>query len=225
MSIFNKKILVIILVIKIGVLGFSGCATTPTVTLPRPSQYPGVGFYHRVEKGQTLWRISKLYNVDLEEIIKINRIADPRQIEIGQLIFIPQMPEKPRPQYFSKYEDFIWPIQGKVITNFGQTFDNMISKGINIQPYSSQNVLASRSGKVIFYAENFKGYGNTIIIDHDDGLFSIYARISHNLVKPGDIVYRGMPIAKIENVHNKSYLHFQIRKGHIPQDPYFYLPH
>lgn len=221
---FKKKAL-FVLIIKIGILSFSGCVTTPTVTPPKPTQYLGVGFYHRVEKGQTLWRISKLYNVDLEELVRVNRIADAKDIEVGQLIFIPQISSKTQSSYFSKYEDFIWPVQGKVITSFGQIFDNMISKGINIQPYGSQDVIASRSGKVVFSAENFKGYGKVIIIDHNDGLFSIYARTSRNLVKSGDIVQKGMPIAKIESLSSKSYLHFQIRKGHIPQDPYFYLPH
>jgi murein DD-endopeptidase MepM/ murein hydrolase activator NlpD len=103
----------------------------------------------------------------------------------------------------------------------------MINKGINIQTYGSPNVVASRSGKVVFYDDNFKDFGKTIIIDHGDGFSTVYARNSQVFIKIGDYVQRGTLIAKAGSTDRdkNTYLHFQIRKGYIPQNPYFYLSH
>lgn len=197
-----------------------GCATTPYIK-PTPAM---PGFYHRIENGQTLWRISKIYNVDLDKIISINRISDATNIEIGQLIFIPshQKPYTQSVRYFP--DDFIWPVNGRVIANFGHTFDNMINKGINIEPYS-RDVVASRSGRVVFYAEDFGYFGKTLIIDHGDGFFTVYAGSQEVLVKVGDSVEKGKTIARVNFIRGdkKTYLHFEIRKGHIPQNPYYFL--
>lgn len=199
------------------ILFLSGCATVSPLKPPITPQIPGI--YHRVERGQTLWRISKIYNVDLEEIVSINRISDAASIEVGQLIFIPR---RNKPQYSpyksSGQDDFTWPVKGRVITSFGQTYNNMINKGINIQPQKTRDVLAAAGGRVVFYTDNFEGFGKTIIIDHNNGFMTVYAKNSEVFVKAGDFVQKGTPVAKVNN-----YLHFQIRKGHIPQNPYFYL--
>ncbi|MFH0826741.1 MAG: LysM peptidoglycan-binding domain-containing M23 family metallopeptidase [Candidatus Omnitrophota bacterium] len=207
-------------------MSFSGCATTPSVKAPQAPVVAGMpGVYHRVERGQTLWRISKMYNVELDEVARINRITDTTSIEVGQQIFIPnrQKPQSLTPGYFS--DDFIWPLKGKIVSLFGQTFNNMINKGINIEPQSATSVVAARSGKVVFYAESFGSYGKTLIIEHGDGFSTVYARNAEILVRPGDMVQRGAPIAKVGSAgrDKNRYLHFEIRKGHIPQNPYFYL--
>jgi N-acetylmuramoyl-L-alanine amidase len=80
-------------------LFFTGC-----VSVPRPYQMPLVGgVYHIVDSGQTLYRIAKVYNVDLKEIMRANNIQDPRHLGVGQELFIPGVrtplyvePYKPR---------------------------------------------------------------------------------------------------------------------------------
>jgi len=181
------------------------------------------GIYHRIENGQTLWRISKIYSVDLDEIVRINRIFDVTNIEIGQIIFIPGYPKKQYLPAKVSMEDFSWPLKGKVIASFGQTFSDMVNKGINIQGLKGQDVIASRSGKVVFYNSDFDNFGKTIIIDHGDGFTTVYARNSEVFVKIGDYVQKGTAIAKV-GPSSKDYLHFEIRKSYIPQNPYFYLP-
>lgn len=206
-----------------------GCASLPTATTPVTPESNIPGFYHRVERGQTLWKISKIYHVDIEEIAKINKISDATNIEINQLIFIPRSQILKNPVYNkSENEDFIWPIKGNTITSFGQSFNNIINKGINIKPDNDTDVLAARGGKVIFYTANFKNYGKTIIIDHGDGFSTVYTRNSKVFVKTGDIVEKGTVIAKVGSSGSRDkdkYLHFEIRKGHLPQNPCFYLSH
>jgi len=199
------------------VLNFFGCATAPYVapSVSRPSM---PGKYHRVVKGETLWRISKIYNVDLEEIAKVNHISDSTSIEIGQSVFIPY--GQTQKSVVVKYtgDEFIWPLKGKVTGTFGQVYNNMINKGINIQPYGSGDVVASRSGKVVFLNERFGGFGKTVIIDHGDGFSTVYAMNSQIFIKAGDSVQKGTVFAKATN------LHFEIRRGHLPKNPLFYLP-
>lgn len=68
-----------------AVMYLSGCAGI----MRRPVLIPQRGVYHIVGGGQTLYRIAKTYNVDLNEIIRQNRITDPARIEAGQRVFIP----------------------------------------------------------------------------------------------------------------------------------------
>jgi len=224
--VFKHKLLIFYLLPTTYYLLFLvGCATVP-YTVPTQPQFAIPGIYHQVERGQTLWRISKIYAVDLDEIVRINRIPDAASIEAGQLIFIPSGQKREYVSSKSLAEDFSWPLKGRVITSFGQTFNDMINKGINIQRVRSEDVLASRSGKVTFYNTNFENFGKTIIIDHGDGFSTVYAKNSQVFVKIGDYVQRGSVIAKIgsSDRDNNTYLHFEIRKGYIPQNPYFYLP-
>lgn len=201
----------------------AGCATAPVSTLP--PKIEGIpGIYHKVEKGQTLWRISKMYNIDLDTLVKINRIPDSASIEIGQMILIPQTQKQIIPPAISaSEEDFIWPAKGRVTGVFGHVYADRLNKGINIQPYENTEVYASRSGKVVFCAPSFKNYGKTIIIDHGDGFSSVYSGNAQLLVAAGDNVRRGSVIAKLNNSGTKPYLHFEIRKGHFAQNPKFYL--
>ncbi len=220
----DKKIAAFRLIAVSCLLFFAGCAPGPYLKLTPPPGIPGI--YHKVETGQTLWRISKIYNVDLDAIASINHLPDTARIETGQLIFIPDRQRKIVSEIKYTSEDFIWPAKGRVIAVFGQTFDNMINKGINIEPFSDADVVAAKSGKVVFCAENLKGYGKTFIIDHGDGFSSVYARNSQVFIKPGDSVQKGQVLAKAGSLgkQRSTYLHFEIRKGHIPQNPYHYLP-
>ncbi|MHB8154996.1 MAG: peptidoglycan DD-metalloendopeptidase family protein [Candidatus Omnitrophota bacterium] len=204
-----------------------GCATVPPYTGPSlPASAQGVGgVHHRVEAGQTLWKISKLYAVDIDDILRLNHIAESSTIEIGQVLLIPNRLERQNIPIKSSGDDFIWPLRGRIITGFGFTYRNLINKGINIQASAGADILATRSGRVVFYARNFGNYGKTIIIDHGDGLRSVYSRISEIFVQPGENVQRGALVGRVgASVRDKnSYLHFEIRKGALPQNPLFYL--
>lgn len=65
----------------------AGCATVPRPLVPVPERLGGV--YHVVGSGQTLWRISKVYNVDMQEIMRVNQITDANNIGVGEELFIP----------------------------------------------------------------------------------------------------------------------------------------
>ncbi len=77
-------------------LFFAGCARVPQ----RPAIMPPSGMYHIVAGGQNLYRISKVYGVELNEIMRANNIKDPNQIEVGQRLIIPQAAS---PVYITPY--------------------------------------------------------------------------------------------------------------------------
>lgn len=211
----------------------SACATVnnpqlQTSLATQSSIQPSGGILHTVQKGETLWRISKTYQIDLEDILKTNKIPDSNNISVGQTIIIPGGTAKnamPQINLASNDNmDFIWPIKGKIITQFRQKRDGVSNKGIDILPQSSQDILASREGKVIFIGD-LPGYGKTIIVDHLDGFLSVYCGASSVNVNISDQVKQGMAVARTGNPPRQEYgaLHFQIRKKHKPQNPLYYL--
>ncbi|MBU1726016.1 MAG: peptidoglycan DD-metalloendopeptidase family protein [Candidatus Omnitrophica bacterium] len=217
--------LIIALPFVLYLLTLAGCVSAPYEQPTGKVFKPAVsGTYHCVQKGQTLWRISKIYDVDLDELTRINNLSESSTIEIGQKILIPGK-KSVRQASANSFDDFIWPIKGQVVGSFGQTSSNMVNKGLNIKPYSDNNVIASRSGKVVFYSDSFGVYGKTVIIDHGDGFSSVYARNSEVYIKPGDAIEKGIVIAKAGSAGRDTniYLHFEIRKGSNPQNPYYYL--
>jgi murein DD-endopeptidase MepM/ murein hydrolase activator NlpD len=224
------------LILILMILGLAGCANVPTYTgptLPSSAQVvPGV--HHRVETGQTLWKISKLYDVDIDDIVRLNHISEGVSIEIGQVLLIPNRTSLQNVPVKSSIaneagvtsgDDFIWPIRGKVISGFGATYRNLTNKGINIQAPVGSDIRATRTGRVVFCSNNFGNYGKTIIIEHGDGLRSVYSRASEIFVQPGENVQRGASVGRVgvSTRDKNTYLHFEIRKGAMPQNPLFYL--
>jgi murein DD-endopeptidase MepM/ murein hydrolase activator NlpD len=167
-----------------------------------------------------------MYDVDIDEILRVNRLSEESIIEIGQVLLIPSRTRQQNfAVKFSGSEDFIWPVKGRVIAGFGTNYHNLINKGLNIQAMPGENVLATRRGRVVFYAGHFGNFGKTVIIDHGDGLRSVYSRISEALVSVGDSIEKGAIIGRVgTGPRDKNvYLHFEIRKGSLAQNPLFYL--
>ena len=211
-------------------LGVAGCATVPTQSDYSQSLAPEplkVGVYHKVLPGETLWEIAKAYNVELTDVIRSNGIPDAAEIEKDQLIFIPGGESVPRVEPGIEEDkdknQFVWPIQGKIITYFHQNKDGFLNKGIDIHADPDQVVKASRRGNVIF-SDYLGGYGHTLILDHEDGFYTVYAQNDKLLVKLGDPVLKNQPIARVGRAGNLAFLHFEIRKNSMEHNPLHYLP-
>ncbi len=213
------------------ILALAGCAETPVITPPKEAVCVPAkgGTYHRVMKGETLWRIAKDNGVDLEALVEANGLRAAGSISVGQDILIPGKLSQtvtnvtPLPVY-SK-EDFIWPVKGRVVSSFGEKTGPTPNKGVDIQARAGTVVVASRSGRVIFSEDKVRGFGKTVIIEHGDGIQTVYSHNSEILVKIGEDVRQGSPVAKVGSGgrENSPYLHFEIRKKHKPQNPFFYL--
>ena len=210
---------------------FSGCATThkPSV-VPPPSAVkpvPTKGVYHKVNKGETLWRISKTYKISVEDIIQANHIPSAASIEENQLLLIPGVDTVktvvPSQSPGGKDTDYWWPLKGRVVAYFEDRKGAHINLGVDIKGLENDAVKASREGRVVF-ADHLAGYGSTVMLDHGDGFFTVYGHGDRVLVKLGDYVFRGEKIVQLGADAQGAFLHFELRKGDSPKNPLHYLP-
>jgi murein DD-endopeptidase MepM/ murein hydrolase activator NlpD len=119
---------------------------------------------------------------------------------------------------------FRWPVTGQVVQSFGPRPDGTPSDGIAIATPVGTDVAAAGDGTVAYAGSELKGYGNLILVRHEDGWVSAYAHASEILVKRGDTVKRGQTIAKSGQTGavDAPVLHFELREGTKPVDP---VPH
>ena len=98
-------------------------------------------------------------------------------------------------------------------------------QGIDLQGSLGQNIMTTGAGEVVYVGNGLKGYGNLIIIKHNQHYLSAYAHNQKIFVKEGETVKAHSKIATMGKDKNKiTALHFQIRKEGIPVDPLKYLP-
>jgi lipoprotein NlpD len=117
-------------------------------------------------------------------------------------------------------KEWIWPTTGKLLSSFSKN-----SKGVKISGQSGQPILASAAGEIVYSGHGLRGYGNLIIIKHNNTFLSAYAHNSKLLVKEGETVVKGQKIAEMGNTDSDTIqLHFEIRKHGKPVDPLEYLP-
>ena len=199
------------------------------------------GLRHRVERGESLYRIAKAYGVTPEELARVNGIRDTGRIEVGQVIVVPRArralpvgvitPESARgdrpapPELPRGPSPFVWPVEAGVVTSpFGPRGDTH-HDGIDIGSREGAPVRAARAGRVL-YSDHLRGYGNLIIVAHDDGYATVYAHNRENRARPGAEVRQGEVIALVGQSGKTSgpNLHFEVRKDNIARNPLFYLP-
>lgn len=195
------------------------------------------GFY-RVNPGDTLYRIALKSGENYNNLIKWNNIDNPNNIGVGQLLRI--MPpsdnentvqtasvvsstskDKGLSLISNNYKTiFIWPTCGKVLNGF----NDHKNKGINISGTVGQAIKATANGRVVYAGNGLRGYGNLIIIKHNETYITAYAHNSTLMVNEGDMVTTGQKIAEMGNSDvDRVMLHFEIRQYGKPVDPLKYM--
>ncbi|PLX72107.1 MAG: hypothetical protein C0615_12865 [Desulfuromonas sp.] len=222
------------------------------------------GVYHTVRKGQTLYTISRVYDIDEHYLARINGVADPTELQVGKRIYIPgaavakpvpvtvreaapKPPQKvtkvtkpapaksvsnPKPIVRQKStpakktpvskEKFIWPVKGEIVRKFGSG----TSKGLEIAVNSGTPVSSAAAGKVIYSGSGITGYGNLVIVRHDESFFTVYGYNRKNIVEAGAFVSKGEKIAYSGKPPSggENRVYFEIRYGKKPVNPLSYLP-
>jgi len=208
---------------------------------------PVDGVYHTVEEGDTLADIARRFKVEPRVIVdyKPNGLEDENSpLTPGQMLIIPGgTKEAPLPRVsapsvrVSKPSRrgtgrFIWPARGRIMDIFGSTLINgkprpWPHKGIDIGAPFGASVRAADSGYVtVARSGGYNGgYGNYIIIDHGNGLSTLYAHLSVVSVKAGDIVAKGQRIGAVGSTGMVTgpHLHFEIRYKNDPRNPLCFL--
>jgi lipoprotein NlpD len=131
---------------------------------------------------------------------------------------------KPAPAVASGSDEdlgWIWPAQGTLVAGF----DEAKNKGFDISGKAGDAIIASADGRVVYAGAGLRGYGNLIILKHNNTFLTAYAHNQTLLVKEDQSVKRGQKIAEMGNSDaDRVKLHFEIRRQGKPVDPAKYLP-
>ena len=209
-------------------------ATTATApSAPRDSA-------HVVRAGETLYSISRATGASVDTIARANSLGAPYSLRVGQTLKIPagsgavEIARAPEPNvgdlarnvsYGSTAQKpgalFDWPVQGRVIGAYGLSEAGKRNDGVNIAAPVGTPVRAAADGEVVYRGSELDGYGNLLLIKHEDGFVTAYAHNDAMLVKKGDRVRKGQVIAKVGQTGSASepQLHFEIRQNLKAIDP------
>jgi len=207
------------------------CAGTP-----EPARERGA-VIHVLQPGENLYRVSRYYDVPLEDILRANDIRDVSDIPIGTRIVVPGaaraapstslaalVPQVPgHPSARESGLEFAWPVRGKLSSRYGRR-GGRHHEGIDISARPGTPVRAAEAGRVI-HAGWLGAYGRVVIVKHAGRYSTVYAHNRANLVREGQFVERGEVIAEVGTSGNASgpHVHFEVRRDRTPEDPLAYL--
>ncbi|EAT12049.1 peptidoglycan DD-metalloendopeptidase family protein [Bermanella marisrubri] len=128
-----------------------------------------------------------------------------------------------KPEISSAMGDWHWPADGDVIAKYSTK--KPVNKGIDIAGRLGESVYSAAAGTVVYAGSGLLGYGNLVIIKHNQEFLSAYAHNKKLLVKENQQVKARQPIAEIgSSGTDQVKLHFEIRRRGKPVDPLKYLP-
>lgn len=201
-----------------------------------------------VQRGDTLYSIAFRFGWDWRALAQRNKIGSPYTIKPGQVIYIskqatasakparpaaktvakpaPRPAPRPAPAPVASNKSggkWLWPTDGTTVAKFSSS--TSLSKGIDIAGNLGQPVRATAKGTVVYAGSGLRGYGELIIIKHDEVYISAYGHNRRLLVDEGQQVNAGQTIAEMGSTGtDRVKLHFEIRRQGKPVDPLQYLP-
>ncbi len=211
---------------------------------------PSSGIDYEIQKGDNLSAVAKKYQADLEKIIAYNNLSGVSDIKAGDLIFIPEgikptkvvssykaptvasKPKASTPTNVYSDEDLppasdlsantklLWPVLSHRITQYF----SWRHTGLDVGDKVGNPIYASEDGKVERSGWS-TGYGYNVIINHGNGLETLYAHASKLLVKDGETVSRGQVIALIGSTgwSTGPHLHMEVRVNGVRKNPISYI--
>jgi murein DD-endopeptidase MepM/ murein hydrolase activator NlpD len=219
-----------------AMIALAGCADSSPSNQYSP--YPSrsrVPVTHVVVAGETLYHIAGEYGVSVGRLMAANGLSDPRELRVGQVLTIPGsyraasvgMASSGVHPYMGERESrqFLWPVQQGVVSSGFGVRNGAMHDGVDIAAPAGTPVYAADGGVVIF-SGTLHGYGNTVIIRHDDDYSTVYAHNEHNLVSEGARVSAGQQIGEIGRSGRTTgaNLHFEVRRDNVARNPLAYLP-
>lgn len=228
-----------------------GTESMPVKQLPG-FENAGKPGYYAVKPGDTLTRIALEHGQAPQDVARWSHLENPNRIEVGQVLRVvppvetgvvvkpvsrPVVAESPasavpaaasapvsaaKPAAAVEGEiNWIWPANGVVLAGF----DEVKNKGLDIGGAAGEPVLAAADGRVVYVGAGLRGYGNLIILKHDNVFLTAYAHNRTLLVKEDQSVLKGQKIAEMGNSDaDRVKLHFEVRRQGKPVDPAKYLP-
>ena len=204
------------------------------------------GSVYTVKRGDTLYKISRMTGTSVGELAKMNSLPPPYKLLVGQRLRTKgtanrsstkntatakkstparqsapaALPKVALPPVGSRC--WLWPTKGKVVDAY--SYSDGGNKGIDIAGSRGQPVYASGPGSVVYAGSQLRGYGNLVMIKHNEDYITAYAHNDTILVSTGQKVKTGQKIATMGSSGSTSVkLHFQLRYRATAIDPQRYL--
>jgi lipoprotein NlpD len=225
------------------------------VKQPQGFENAGKPGYYTVKPGDTLLRISMDNGQSMQDVARWSKVDNPNRIEVGQVLrvappidgegVVVRPVAKPavvvgsasapavaasaaasssntsKPVAPEGEVNWLWPANGAVVAGF----DEVKNKGLDIGGKAGDPVVAAADGRVVYVGAGLRGYGNLIILKHDNVFLTAYAHNQTLLVKEDQTVTGGQKIAEMGNSDaDRVKLHFEVRRQGKPVDPAKYLP-
>ncbi|MBA3058741.1 MAG: peptidoglycan DD-metalloendopeptidase family protein [Gammaproteobacteria bacterium] len=210
--------------------------------------------YYTVKPGDTLIRIGLEHGQVARDIARWSNLENPNRIEVGQVLRVvppaavingangvvakpvtsgtvtpvtgatapaaTASSSAPAPVGDDDI-DWIWPTNGAVLAGF----DEVKNKGLDIGGVAGDPVVAAADGRVVYVGAGLRGYGNLIILKHNNTFLTAYAHNKTLLIKEDQAVRKGQKIAEMGSSDaDRVKLHFEVRRQGKPVDPAKYLP-
>ncbi len=185
---------------------------------------PFLGAIYKVKPGDTLTSIARRWNVTPERITAYtaNRIRN-RLVQPGQEVVIPDgyLSLNIAPPAASPSATVAWPLRGWLTQRYSARHP-----AIDVATSYGATVYAAGSGTVVRTGWLFTGYGYSVIINHGDGLQTLYSHLKGPLVSVGQWVRRGRAIGAVGSTGRSTgpHVHFEVRKNGERVNPLLYLP-
>ena len=196
------------------------------------------GAVHTVRAGDTLLGIAIQYSVTTEDIVNCyyNDVTEATILHIGDTLIIPNAARGPnggsgtsKLQYASRPTagapvgsgTLIWPVTGRISQGYSAAH-----RAIDITGWTGRPIVAADAGFVVRCGWDSSGYGNVIVIDHGNGVQTLYAHLYNFQVQAGDAVKQGQQIATMGSTGRSTgpHLHFEVIVGGVQKPPLDYLP-
>jgi murein DD-endopeptidase MepM/ murein hydrolase activator NlpD len=208
-----------------------------------PPLYPAgtPGKWYVVEEGETLGDIARRAGVPVEDLLELNGLRSAAEVQKGRLIFVLETPPPPaapvdnaraKPAAPSAETGaataarFRWPVAYPQVTSyFGRRWGRP-HEGIDLTAPIGTPVMAAGTGEVVYAGNAVRGYGNMVVLKHEEELMTVYAHNSVLFVKVGQRVQAGQRVALSGQSGHATgpHVHFEVREGQTPRDPLPFLP-
>ncbi|HAJ93593.1 MAG TPA: hypothetical protein DCM41_01740 [Synergistaceae bacterium] len=195
------------------------------------------GIFVKVPEGESIERISSLYGTKIDQVCAVNGIAPGSVPSSGREVFLPGadyaaviQTDTGKVKIASGREyllrnTLMWPVRGRVSSLFGWRSPSYASagsfhSGLDIMAPYGRGIVSAMDG-IVVYSGWMGGYGKTVVIDHADGITTLYGHCSDLAVQKNDPVYSGQIISYVGSTGRStgSHLHFEVRKNSFPIDP------
>ena len=211
------------------------------------------GILYTVQLGDTLLDIADVYQADVESIVGLsgNQLGDADSVLDGAVLLLPgAVPPPPPPPavtpepFFAAaapdegyggdsaaaagavYSGFMWPVGGSLNDYFGAPRGGgTYHSGLDVGADSGTPIAAAAGGQVVLASSGY-GYGNYVIVRHDNGYETLYAHLTEIYVVQGQWVAQGEAVGTVGSTGwaTGPHLHFEVRVGGASVDPLSYLP-